>query len=361
MENRFTLLVDSNWLLQSHFSLVQNKFLINNSEQAKKAAQRDLSDFMARSINVIINRFRSIDNIVIVADGGSWRKNYKKPTTLQNVVYKGNRENNQDYDWDYIWGALDDIIFASSKLGLTTCRAVGIEGDDWIYQWSRRLNKASVNCIIWSSDCDLKQLVQVDDVTRAFTVWYNDKNGVVIPEKLQDNTIDDLEFFFKPQPDSMILEDLKRRCKKHSYINPDSIALEKFICGDAGDNIMSIVKYEKNGRNYGVGPKDCEKILNELNITSIQNYLDNRSNIADWILNNKKYKDINMSKEQIIERIDYNIRMVWLNEYSIPQVITDCMLKEKYKKFDISYIRSNYRCLIGDESEEDIKNLFESM
>ena len=46
------------------------------------------------------------------------------------------------------------------KQGIVVSNHSSIEGDDWIWYWSRRLNEEGTSCIIWSSDNDLKQLVQ---------------------------------------------------------------------------------------------------------------------------------------------------------------------------------------------------------
>ena len=360
--NRFTLLVDGNWLLQSRFAMLQAGFVKENSEAVKLAAQADLRDFCAKSINVIINKFHSIDNIIIVADGGSWRKDVPVPGSLGKITYKGNREearDKQDFDWTYVWDALSQIVEQARSLGVTVSRAHGIEGDDWICHWSRRLNNQGINCLIWSSDCDLKQLVQFDENTSAFTIWYNDKNGLCIPESMRDDS-EDIDFFMKPQPDSMILEDLKRRSKSTVYINPDSIALHKFIMGDSGDNIMSIVRYKKGNKNYGVGKVDCEKVLNELGITTVQEYIDKREEVVEWFANKSKYKASGLSKEQILERIQYNIRMVWLNSKAMPKKILETMDKVTYNNFDISYIKSNYRCLVPEDTSE-IERLFDAI
>lgn len=360
--NRFVLLIDMNWLVISRFSVIQAGFVKENPESVKLAAQADLRDFCAKSINVIINKFHYIDNIVIVADGGSWRKDVPVPSSLGKTIYKGNREearDKQDFDWKYIWDALSQIVDQARSLGVTVSRAHGVEGDDWIYYWSRKLNSQGINCLIWSSDCDLKQLVQFDENTSAFTIWYNDKNGLCIPESMRDDS-EDIDFFMKPQPDSMILEDLKRRSKSTTYINPDSIALHKFIMGDSGDNIMSIVKYKKGNRNYGVGNTDCEKVLNELGITTVQEFIDRREKVAEWFASKPKYKASGLSKEQILERIQYNIRMVWLNSKAMPKKILEAMGKVTYNNFDLSYIKTNYRCLVPEDTSE-IERLFEGI
>ena len=90
--NKCTLLVDFNWLTISRFSVISQKFNKTLPKSHIRLAQDELKETMARSINVILNRFPCIDNVVIAADGGSWRKMLPVPEQLSNITYKGNRE-----------------------------------------------------------------------------------------------------------------------------------------------------------------------------------------------------------------------------------------------------------------------------
>ena len=55
--------------------------------------------------------------------------------------------------------------------------------------------------------------------------------------------------------------------------------------------------------------------------------------------------------------IRYNIKLVWLNENVIPETLLITMNQQEYKQYDISYIKSNYKMLIGEDNS--IKDLFE--
>ena len=247
--NKCTLLIDFNWLTISRFSVMMDKFEKNNPESVIESAKQELKETMARSINVILNRFSSIDNIVIAADGGSWRKSLPIPKSLKDITYKGNRKQAIEYDWNSIFGAANELLNNCKEIGLTCTQFNNIEGDDWIWYWSRRLNADGVHCIIWSIDNDLKQLVQKDHNTGAFTVWYNDKNGLWIDSEMKEPELNDLDFFMNPIYESPILESLKQHSKSTvNYIYPSDVILSKIICGDSGDNIKSVFRYEKNGR-----------------------------------------------------------------------------------------------------------------
>lgn len=357
--NKCTLLIDFNWLTISRASVMLSKFNKTNPSMILDASKAELKDMIAKSIGIILRRFPCIDNIVIVADGDSWRKTIPVPEALKGIVYKGNRSQDVEYAWDYIFGASNELLKTCKELGITCTQYNSIEGDDWIWYWSRRLNSSGVNCVIWSSDNDLKQLVQRNRDTGAFTAWYNDKNGLYVDNQFNNNSLDDIDFFMSPIISSPVLETLKMCSNKKevSYIYPDDIILSKIICGDSGDNIKSVFRYEKNGRTYRVSEKEWCKIATEYNIISIDYLLKNISETASAIANHKKYKTFRPSQTEIEEMIRYNIKLVWLNEQTIPQTLISVMNQQDYNVYDISYIKSNYKVIVGED--EYVKNLFE--
>ena len=208
----------------------------------------------------------------------------------------------------------------------------------------------------------MKQLVQVDNNTDAFTVWYNDKNGIWIPEEMREHDIDDIEYFMQPTYENAILETLKARSKSGiNYIQPDSIILSKIICGDAGDNIKSVVRFTKNGRNYRFAEKDWESLSKSLNINSVDELIKNKNKIAKAIRNHKKVAPHDISASEILEMINYNIKLVWLNESVIPETCILAMNNVEYNDYDVDYIRSNYKVICGDRKEDEIMSIFDSI
>lgn len=356
MKNKCTLIIDANWLLMSRFSIMSDRFKLNVPEKAKEAAQNELHELMAKSIIIVLNRFPSIDNIVFVSDGGSWRKQLPIPKSLEDTTYKGNRIHEPEHDWKYIYGALSELSDICNSIGIITSHQFGIEGDDWAWYWSRRLNDENISCIIWTADNDLKQLVQSNPSTGVFTSWYNDKNGIWLHDDMEEKPMSDLDFFMQPMKvKSLLLEDLKQHSKSTNFIHPDNIVMEKIICGDAGDNIMSVARITKNDRTYKVSLKVWNEIKESLGIISINDFIDNKHNIANCIIQTKKFSECNI--DDIIEMIDYNIKLVWLNEKTIPETLIMYMNQIEYKNIDLSTIKSNYRTLCKQNIEiEDIFN-----
>lgn len=357
-KNNLTLLVDGNWLLISRASVLMHSFNKNLPEEAKKQSQIELEDLLAKSICVILSRIPTIDNVIIMADGGSWRKQLLPPKSIEGTIYKGNRSQDTEIEWNYIYSALNNLIQKAREEGLTVTQYNNIEGDDWTWYWTRRLNAEGVNCLIWSSDNDLKQLVQIDDSTNAFTAWYNDKSGIWMPHSIKGSD-NEMDFFMNLEYYSPVLESLKTKISNQNYVNPDDIVMSKIICGDAGDNILPIMRYQKGSRTYKITEKDWASIKDELFIQNIKEFFEHKPGIALLINRHKKFQQYQPSIFELEEMIDYNTKLVWLNENTIPDTIIQFMNQQEYKKIDISYLRSNYKVLVRDNS--GIEDLFESI
>ena len=356
MKNKCTLLIDGNWLLLSRFAVVGKGFGIDMPEHAKEYARLELQSLMARSISIVLNKFPLIDNIIFVSDGGSWRKQLPIPKSIEHVTYKGNRSQTKEYDWKYIYGALTDLTDQFKSLGVTVSNHSAIEGDDWIWYWSRRLNAEGTSCVIWSSDNDLKQLIQTDQNTMAFTAWYNERNGTWVEQSLNHDNIDDLDFFMQPDRFNLpVLEALKQSSTNVSYLSPDSIVMEKIICGDNGDNIKSIARINNGKRTYKVSIKIWNEIKDALGINTLNEFFAKKTDIINYIKSIKKFVDCNI--DDLSEMFDYNTKLVWLNEKVIPETIILYMNQLEYKLFDVAYIKSNFKTLCKtDNSIEDIFN-----
>lgn len=358
-KNKLTLLIDGNWLLMSRMSVLMDGFNKNNPDIAKQQTSLELKELLARSINVILNRFKEIDNIVFISDGGSWRKSLPVPKLVAEETYKGNRELMDELDWKCIYNSFNEMIKHCNSLGITCSNMMSCEGDDWVWHWSRKLNANGTHCMIWSSDNDLKQLVQINPNTQAFTVWYNDKAGLWLPSDM-DKPFDEFEFFIKADYISPVLESIKKKLKKYNYINPNEIILNKILCGDAGDNIKSVIRYNKNGRTYRFAQKDYEKLINDLNINTVQDLINSYERIAKYICSLKKFKPYKFNECDVMEMLKYNTELVWLNESRIPKDIKEGMNGYEYKLYDLSYIRDNFKILVGEDDNE-IQNIFDSI
>ena len=362
--NKLTLIVDGNWLMMSRMASFIKLFDKSQPEIVKKNASKNLEEQMAKSIGIILNKFKEIDNVVLVADGGSWRKKLAIPKILlsEETTYKGNRKQSIDIDWNYIYNSFTNLYNHCKDLGLTCSQSFDCEGDDWVWYWSRRLNESGINCIIWSSDNDLKQLVQYNKNTRTFTAWYNGKNYMSFSSDLYEPETDPVEFFMSPQKRFLpVFESFKNNVNiSIEYVQPFDIIVDKIFQGDSGDNIKPIVQYKWNGRTYKMTKKEFNNIIVKFSIKTIEDIESQQDSISEYVATmiNNKSKGCTVHSQDINDMITYNINLVWLNEKTIPETIIMSMNHSEYKKInDLNYIRLNYKTLLGkDQTIEDIFN-----
>ena len=362
MSNKCTLIIDGNWLMMSRFSIIRDEFTLNHSVGQLLSAKKDLRDFMSRSIILQINKLEGIvDNIILVTDGGSWRRYVTKPDTLIEE-YKGNRIKDTDIAWDYVFGALSELKESFGSLGITASNAKGVEGDDWCFYWSKYLNSIGTNVIIWSTDGDLKQLVNSESDT--WTVWYNNKNGLIINDKSSSDSQDITDYFMNMNCRSILLEKLESKslkCKK--YIKPDNIVMDKVICGDAGDNIKPLMRVKNKSKNYKITPLIWYNIKTILNINNLNDFIDKKSEIVHYMIDNRpdRFKNFNLTYEQVEKEFDYNLKLVWLDGSMIDESVFKSMKESKYIEADLNLIRNNFKMLSGEDNTEEIEEIFEGI
>ena len=318
-KSKLTLLIDGNWLLMSRLSVLQNRYV------SDEKLCENLKLLMIRSINIVLKQFNEIDNIIFVSDGGSWRNKIPIPSFL-NEEYKGNRTKSDDINWDLVFENYEDFLHKLTSSGITVCKELNLEGDDWMWYWSEKLNSEGTNCIIWSRDKDLTQLVKIDK-NCCFTVCWTKDTGVITVHRDEE----DMDFFFNEtySLNEKIYHSIIDKAKEFKEINPKQIVLDKIIRGDAGDNVFPIiVKKTKTDKVFRVSQKDIDL---DLDYNDYEEY-------EGWIielLNKKSYKDkVDKSLENIIEHFEYNRKLVSLQKDSYPLEILKIF--DNYKDYNIS-------------------------
>lgn len=358
--NNCTLIIDGNWLLMSRLGVKMGDFSKSLAPEYLEQAKNDMIDFIAQSINKIISYWGPhIDNIMMVQDGGSWRRTLPKPSTIHEE-YKGNRVVNEEVAWNYVWDALKTICQNFKANNITCVTEKLIEGDDWCWYWSKYLNHVGTNCIIWSTDADLKQLIQKDPATNAWTIWFNDKSGVFLPESMQNTDMDILMNFDTVDP---FIEEICKRVGKCTYINPDDIIMSKVVCGDHGDNIKALIRVEhqtKTGKTITntVSQKEWNKIKDELHIQTIDDFKKNKVSILNALRSIPRLHDCPYSMDNLLEMFDYNMSLVRLSKEQIPHKYQLAMNghKNEYTVADLDYLRNNYKVLASHT--EPVEQLF---
>ena len=368
--NKLTLVVDGNWLLMSRYFMKRDTFRMDLPDSVKENSSYQLADLMAQSISVILRQFRgSITNVIFVSDNRSWRKDYPMPSCIETTdTYKGTRKNDETYDWKYIYKSISILSNNLKSIGVTTSNVYGVEGDDWCWWWSRKLNSEGTNVILWTSDEDIKQLIQEDEDTGAFTAWYEKSKGLVFnssmkPKKFDDED-DELGSFMAPiMPVNNIIKSLSKTASI-SYANPINIINKKIYIGDQGDNILPIFTYSKKSKTYKATQKDWSKLINFDTPGYIEkDWYNNLPNLYNEIYKIKTKGDENniTTCDDFVEHAVYNKKMVWLDESQIPREVQSQMTSVEYKEIssdllhDITY---NWRVMSGAESKE-LEALFE--
>ncbi len=354
--NRCTLIVDGNWLMMSRLPATYNQFRSECPEFIKEQAVDNLVDSMLSSINVVLQKFTGIvDNMIFVADGFSWRKTLEVPEQLGDTRYKGNRVKTEEMDWSYIYKSIDRIIEGLEKNNCTVSRSKSAEGDDWMWYWSNRLNTQGINCIIWSTDNDLKQLVKYDGC--SFTAWYNDFNGLFLDKSMDEEEVSDIDFFMQFS-NNATFEMLKSSVHQVSYIEPAKIVMDKIICGDTSDNIKSVIVQEKGGKQYRITEKFWNAVREDLKIDTLDEFFQCETLIVEELISRK---NSSRRPEDIYPCFDYNKRLVWLDESSYPPEVLMQMENSEYKQFDIDFVLNNYKTMDVSYQNDDVVGTFLSM
>lgn len=314
-KSKLTLVIDGNWLLMSRLSVIKAAKL------SDEELGNEVKSLMVKSIKIFLKKFPMIDNVIMVADGGSWRCDVEIPKFIEGdeVSYKGTRESDPNINWDVVFVKYGELIESMADAGFTTCREFGIEGDDWCWYLSRTLNAQGTNVIIWSMDKDLTQLVQTSRSDGTFTVCWN--KLYMTKEKVNEDEIDFL-LNWQYSVNEDLLNKISNKAKEVREICPRHIVIDKILRGDVGDNVFPIIlKRSKSNptKSFRISTKDINWDLDIFDKNEIISYIDS-------ILESKSYKGkVDKSAQDIFEHFLYNRKLVFLDESSYPIDILNIM------------------------------------
>ena len=365
-----TLVVDGNWLLMGRQFMLNDQFSISNPQYMRDAASNNLADLMCQSISVCLRSMSGvITNVVFVSDGGSWRRNVKKPKIISDTVYKGTRSFESKTYWNAVWKSMNILTKRLKSYGMTVSNTPGAEGDDWCWWWSRKLNALGENVILWTIDEDIKQLITVNPETGCWTGVYEKRPGLILPSCLdpgEDNNVDDIDFFMNNyQSAKSEAADTLSKIFQTKYVNPSSIINKKIFVGDGGDNILPTFTYCKGGKTYKATVKDLEGLIDmNKDEYSEDKWIKSLPSIYHNIIESKKSRLIGseiVSENDFIEHAIYNRTMVWLDDSQIPDEVKSKMAEVEYKHLtpdQMHDIRFNWKVLTEKSSKDEIESLF---
>jgi len=272
------LLIDGNYFLHSRLFVLprpKGKQLLGDKESQSQLMRKLCIDFASE----VRKMAPFVDQIVVAVDAKSWRKDL-----FPDAQYKGTRTHDDSINWKAVFGVYAEWQKILEQKGIIIHQVQGAEADDVMYGWSTQLNSEGKNCIAWTGDRDLIQLVNYNQATDAYTLWYyNSKKKLIAFEGFEDvmasrktsaMTNDELLFNIASEEATYdkLKEDFQAWMDKNRVevqeINCDDFVFGKILQGDKSDNIPSVITWTKaasNGkiRNYSLTEKHCVKILEQ--------------------------------------------------------------------------------------------------
>jgi 5'-3' exonuclease len=367
MIKKSTLIIDGNYFIFSRLfvlprpksipGLPDDKFM--STEKEKGMLMRKLSiDFASeiRKLSYIVDR------IVFTMDSKSWRKDF-----FPDSGYKANREYDNTIDWNGIREITDEFLLLLEKRGVIVNRVPGAEGDDLIFAWVTHLNSVGDNCVIWSGDKDLIQLVNYNRSTDAYTLWYdNTRNRFVSYPgfkkwlETKESSKDEVDIF-SPNANFYLMDQVKNELKQFISKNSlelndvfcDDFVLEKILTGDKSDNIPSVYeKPSKNGtRTFRLNDKKAKQIVADFKkrhkrFSSVYLFEDDfKVELCGLVSREMK---ISGKTDEIKEKLELNTKLILLHVATIPDAIQKSMFDSINEK--VQYYRP---VLISEISNKD--------
>ena len=320
----------------------------------KETSRIKFRDFCLNYLTSLISPIHNeVDEVHIVFDSKSWRKEYVK-----NFFKSPDSTTDTDSEFEYKSGRTSDMIYLffeyfqseiqkhlEEKSGINFHSVDGMEGDDLIALLHEKANK---DVAIYTVDKDMMQLVKNSSnytflvmpkmMTKHKKIMYTEKSTS------DQNKVDD--FFNLDQTDvSNSLENIISKFEKKGYkkfdIDPTEELIAKIFGGDKSDSIPRIHK---------MTPSKVKKISDYLLemypddlIDRIDNCLNDDSILDECV---SKMIEINKIKDQDIistlkDHLTLNIRIIRLSTNMIPddiknqeyQALNESVL---YKKFNFS-------------------------
>lgn len=302
-------------------------FIKNPDKDHDVLRKKLLEDFVA-----IVSNFRNIySGVIYCVDSKSWRKSYES-----SVDYKGDREKDEDVDWDGVYNAHGGFLEDLSRIGVVISKVDECEGDDLAYEWSRMFTENDQNVVIVSSDRDLNQLVVKNDDTRCFTLQYDRRgNRLFIPPGFdmslwEDHSTHASIFDMKPESLGDIVNaysELMSNTGEVQTVKANELVFSKVLSGDRKDSVPPVLK--RKGKS--VGPKTAEKIMRKVQNHFPKDTLDPFSEdmvdkACEEVL--KCWKSVDATHGEVKERFEENRDLLVLSNEAIPRPVWEKMQTE---------------------------------
>ena len=322
------------------------KFTFNSQDQLDKLMRKVSID-----LSSIIKTIEP-ERIVIAVDSKSWRKQI---SIDENEGYKGHRTKDQNLNWNNIFNTMDEFSKILEENGMIVSKIKDAEADDLMALWTEEFVNRKEHVILVSGDEDIRQLVDLHFIDKTpifvtvfnpFTQGKNASKKLFYPNGLTDwiegqVEIDQMSSFFHSTKD--LDKELFKSLINNPKIKPEEIygpdiALYKIFCGDDGDNVPAFYSWMKTTlkgdlKPDRITPAKYNKLKEQINL-SHPNDLQGEAipqMIKKSLLEITKQKEININ---IKNRLDRQIKLVYLNSKWFPKSIVEDFNKKKDKELE---------------------------
>jgi len=267
-----------------------------------------------------------------------------------------NSKQSDTINWDAVFEIYDEFKVLLKKRNVIVQQMSGAEGDDLVFAWSTFLNMQGDNCIIWSGDRDLMQLVNYNPANNAYSICYDSTRKVLgtypgFEKWVKSREVKDDGDIFSVTAvnvDDMIKQELENLIKSNKIktmpIYCDEFIFNKILTGDKSDNISSVVqviKQTKTGktRTTRVSDNKASQILREFKnkykrMSAVYLFDDDyKTEICNIIKNVMK---IETPVTDLKLKLEENIKLMLLHTATIPDVIQDVMFTAVKEDADIA-------------------------
>lgn len=342
---KHTLMIDGNYFVYSRLYVMPRR---NGKKMLD--TDKDVAQFMRKLCIDFASEVRKlkpfVDEIVLAVDSKSWRKDF-----YPEAEYKGTRKTDETVNWDNVYRVYNEFRLLMAKQGVIVQQTSGAEADDILFARATELNNNGKNCIVWTGDRDMIQLVDYTQATDGYTLWYyNTKRKLIafqgFQELLNKKTADSLsndDLLFNLNNDDVVSDGVKTQINE--WIRSNKVTVEevdarefifaKMLTGDKSDNIPSVVVYSKtmkNGkvRTFSITDKQAVKILAQYEKDYGRFEVEHlfvpecKEHMADVI-----YRVVGQSNTIDIKRsLTQNIQLMLLHVRTIPEPILNAIYED---------------------------------
>lgn len=309
-------------------------------------SQIELDQLMRKcaiDISFII-RQANCSRIIFALDSRSWRKDI---SIDENDGYKANRDKSKFINWENVFNTMKEFGEILESNGFIVSKIEKAEADDLICLWANELlYNQKQHVMIVASDEDIRQLVMSTnhDGNKFFSVVFNpfiqgkSTKKLYVPDGFNEwlNTDETVSSIFDRSLDIDKEDFIRLRDKEKitiETIDGNSIAINKVLCGDDGDNVPAIYTWlSKTQKGDDVTVRitnsKANKIIEATNAKTYKDLLDKKDIVEQQITKIAGHTP----SFKIKDRIERQIKLVVLDKTVFPEHILNTFNDELTKQ-----------------------------